>query len=394
LDVALGVLLGVSLAVSVAAAVRLARAPRRVLSPEAGAMQAALHAATATLPHLRQGLGEQTAAQAVGHLRELTQAPALALTDDEWLLAFDGVGADHHRAGDPMRALIDIGADAHTHVEEHLRCEDELCPLRVATVAPLVVQGRRVGSLLAFFTSAGRLRPEDTRVVEEAASLVSAQLELAEVEAQGERLARAELRALRAQISPHFIYNALAAVAGYIHSRPEEARELLTEFAEFTRYAFRGQRPYVTLADELHYVEKYLRLEQARFGDRLQVRLEVAPEVLHAVVPVLSVQPLVENAVRHGVETRDGGRGRLEIVGRDLGADVELSVTDDGAGMDPDLARAALSGATGGIGLSNVHNRLQATYGDGYGLEIESEPGRGTTIVMTFPKFRPGVRAA
>ena len=82
----------------------------------------------------------------------------------------------------------------------------------------------------------------------------------------------AELRALRAQISPHFIYNALAAIAGYIRTQPEEARELLTEFAEFTRYAFRGQRPYVTLADELHYVEKYLRLERARFGDRLHVR--------------------------------------------------------------------------------------------------------------------------
>ena len=114
------------------------------------------------------------------------------------------------------------------------------------------------------------------------------QLELKALEEQTERLARAELRALRAQISPHFIYNALAAIAGYIHSKPEEARELLTEFAEFTRYAFRGQRPYVTLADELDYVEKYLRLERARFGDRLQVRLQVAPEVLQTVVPVLA----------------------------------------------------------------------------------------------------------
>src|ERR687890_654121 len=85
-----------------------------------------------------------------------------------------------------------------------------------------------------------RIRPEDTRVVGDAASLVSAQLELAAVEEQEERLAQAELRALRAQISPHFVYNALAAVAGYIHSRPDEARELLTDFAEFTRHAFRG----------------------------------------------------------------------------------------------------------------------------------------------------------
>ena len=393
MDVALAVLLGMALAVSFIAVLRLARAPRRVLSPEARAMQAALHAATATLPHLRQGLAEETAQRAIGHLLELTQAPAVALADEARVLAFEGVGRDHHKPGDPLAGLVEHAADDRTHVEERLRCRDELCLLRGATVAPLVVQGRRVGSLLAFFTSANRLRPEDTQMVAEAAALVSAQLELAEVQEQGERLARAELRALRAQISPHFVYNALAAVAGYIHSRPEEARELLTEFAEFTRYAFRGQRPYVTLADELHYVEKYLRLERARFGDRLQVRLEVAPEVLQAVVPVLSVQPLVENAVRHGVESR-AGSGLLEIVGRDLGADVELSVTDDGAGMEQERAEAALTGATGGIGLSNVHSRLQGAYGDGYGLEIESTPGGGTTVVMTFPKFRPGVRAA
>ena len=161
-------------------------------------------------------------------------------------------------------------------------------PFGHTVVAPLVVGGERIGRLAAFYGPERRLRPEDTRVVSEVASLVSAQVELSALAAQEERLAQAELRALRAQISPHFIYNALAAVANSIHTRPEEARELLTEFAEFTRYAFRGNRSYVTLADELHYVEKYLRLEQARFGDRLDVRVSVAPEVLTAVVPVLS----------------------------------------------------------------------------------------------------------
>ena len=98
----------------------------------------------------------------------------------------------------------------------------------------------------------------------------------------------------------------------------------------------------MTLADELSYVEKYLRLERARFGDRLEVRLQVAPEVLQAVVPVLSVQPLVENAVRHGVERR--GHGRIEIVGRDIDADVELRVSDDGVGMPPGRGAEILAG--------------------------------------------------
>jgi two-component system LytT family sensor kinase len=390
-DVALGVLLGLALAASLAAAWRLLHAPR-VQDPSSSAMQGAVHAATSLLPHLRRGLGPDSAAPAAPHLRVLTGASAVALADGDQLLAFDGVGADHHRPGDALSALAGVVRDDRVRVEPRLDCGHPGCPLRSAIVAPLVVQERRIGALVALYDRPGRLRLEESRVVGEAAALVSAMVELSEVEAQGERLARAELRALRAQISPHFIYNALAAVASFIHSRPEEARELLTEFAEFIRYAFARQRAYVTVADELRYVEKYLRLEQARFGERLRVRVQVDPEVLQAVLPVLSLQPLVENAVRHGVEP-DADGGLVTIEGIDLGVDVELRVSDDGGGIDPERATAALAGEGRGIGLGNVHGRLLSTFGEDYGLQVESPDGRGTTVVMTLPKFRPGVRA-
>lgn len=390
MEVFLGALIGLAGAASVWAAARLLRPPR-VISSEVRAMQEALHAATVTLPHLRRGLSAESAAKTVAPLRTLTQAAAVALADRERLLAFEGEGADHHSRGDLVQSIA-TGRDDRLQVVARLGCRQPECPLGAAVVAPLIVQGERVGTLAAIFARGRHLTPDDTRTVGEAASLVSAQLELAALEQQAERLARAELRALRAQISPHFIYNALAAIAAHIHSKPDEARELLSEFAEFTRYAFRGQSPYVTLADELHYVEKYLRLERARFGELLQVRFEVPPEVLHAVVPVLSIQPLVENAVRHGVERR--GRGRIEIVGRDIDADVELRVSDDGVGIEPARARRILAGEGGGIGIANVQARLQTTFGRDYGLEIESVPGRGTTVTMTLPKFRAGVRAA
>jgi two-component system LytT family sensor kinase len=216
---------------------------------------------------------------------------------------------------------------------------------------------------------------------------VSAQVELSVVAEQEERLAQAELRALRAQISPHFIYNALAAVAGDIHDRPEEARELLTDFAEFTRYLFRDGRSYVTLGEELAHVERYLRLEQARFRGKLHVETDVVPEAMGAVVPAMSVQPLVENAVRHGVEQR-AGTGRVEITGRLAGDDVELRVRDDGSGIEPDRVPLVLAGTGGGIGLSNVDGRLRATFGERYALRIESRPGEGTTAVMTVPQLQ------
>jgi two-component system LytT family sensor kinase len=388
MDVALGVVLGMVLAASLAAGWRLIRAPR-VLDPGGAAMQRAVHAATTILPHLRRGLTPESAGSAAPALRILTGADAVALAGPDALLAFDGPGADHHHAGDPPEALVPARREERVHVEPRLACTRPGCPLRSAIVAPLTVRGSRVGALVALYERPGRVRLEESRVVAEAAALVSAMVELSELEAQGERLARAELRALRAQISPHFIYNALAAVAAFIHSRPEEARELLIEFSEFIRYAFARQRPYVTLADELQYVEKYLRLEQARFGERLRVRVQVDPEVLHAVVPVLSLQPLVENAVRHGVESRAQG-GLVTIEGIDLGADVELRVSDDGAGIDPERAAEALAGRGPGIGLGNVHGRLQSTFGEEYGLAVEN--GDGTTVVMTLPKFRAGVR--
>jgi two-component system LytT family sensor kinase len=108
---------------------------------------------------------------------------------------------------------------------------------------------------------------------------------------------------------------------------------------------------------------------------------------------VLSLQPLVENAVRHGVERSLGVR-HVEIVAIDLGRDAEVRVSDDGTGMDEARAQAALNGAGEGIGLSNVQSRLRWAFGEGYGLELESETGEGTTVVMTIPKFRAGVRAA
>ena len=265
MSVVLGVLLGAGLATAVGVWWTLVHARHAARTPETLGMQSALHAATATLPHLRRGLGPSSAARAVPHLRELTGAASVALADTRTVLAIDGEGGDQVRPGDLVSHLLARTRDDRMRVEPRLTSSDPSCPLRSAVLAPLLVQGRRAGTLIAFYRARGRPPASELRVVREAASLVSAQLELSVVADQGERLARAELRALRAEISPHFIYNALAAVAGDIHTRPEEARELLIDFAEFTRYLFRDGRSYVTLADELEHVERYLRLEQARF---------------------------------------------------------------------------------------------------------------------------------
>jgi two-component system LytT family sensor kinase len=311
----------------------------------------------------------------------------VALADTHAVLAIDGDGRDQVRPGDLLSRLLARTRDDRLNIVPRLISSDPTCPLRSAVLAPLSVQGKRAGTLIAFYYAVGRPSQHELRVVQEAASLVSAQVELSVVAEQEERLAQAELRALRAQISPHFIYNALAAVAGDIHARPEEARELLIDFAEFTRYLFRDGRSYVTLGEELDHVERYLRLEQARFRDSLHVTVDVPPETRGAVVPAMSVQPLVENAVRHGVERR-AGSGHVSITARVAGSDVELCVRDDGVGIEPERVPAVLAGAGGGIGISNVDARLRATFGDRYALRIESMPGAGTSAIMTVPNLR------
>jgi two-component system LytT family sensor kinase len=233
------------------------------------------------------------------------------------------------------------------------------------------------------------------RAVEEVANWVSGQLELGTAEAQHRMLMEAELRALRAQISPHFIYNSLTAIASFTRTDPDRARDLLLEFADFTRYALRRGGEFATVADEIRNTERYLVLEQARFGDRLRVSLVVAPEVLPIAVPFLVLQPLVENAVRHGLDA-DAEVVTVSITAEDLGTDAAIVVEDNGAGADPEVIRAALGGEprAGSVGLGNVDARLRQVFGDGSGLIVETAPRAGTKVSFRVPKFAPGVHAA
>lgn len=238
--------------------------------------------------------------------------------------------------------------------------------------------------------------------VGEVARYAASQIELAELDASRARLDRAEVLALRAQISPHFIYNALNTIASFVRTDPDRARELILEFADFTRYSFRAAGQFTTLSDELRNIDRYLTLERARFGPALKVTLRVAPEVLNVVVPFLALQPLVENAVRHGFAGR--GSGSIELIARDEGSDCVITVEDDGVGMDPEALRAgpgdALSETTNSdragahVGLTNVDHRLRAAFGNDYGLVVETAIGAGTKVVMRVPKFRSGVRAS
>jgi two-component system LytT family sensor kinase len=349
-----------------------------------------LHTASLAAPPLRAGLTEESARRSARRLRSLLGTDALCLTDRERVLVWDGEGEHHGRhVMDQVQGLLASGRDTAFRSD----CDDLDCPLRWAVAVPLTVDNRVLGTLIAY---APRESAVLARAAGEVARWVCVQLELAELDRSRTQLIEAEIRALRAQISPHFIFNSLAAIASFVRTDPERARELLLEFADFTRYSFRSHGDFTTLADELHSIDQYLALVRARFGERLLVTLQVAPEVLPVALPFLCLQPLVENAVKHGLEGAVTS-SRITISALDAGSEAEVVIEDDGIGMDPERLRHILRGEGGhstGIGLLNVDERLRQVYGDDYGLVIETGIGAGMKITVRLPKYRAGVHGS
>ncbi len=364
---------------------------RRVVStPAERTVHAALHTASLAARSLRKGLDADSAAEAAPHLRGLTGADGVALYDGHTdVLALDP-------SGDALWTPAILEICQHTAAEavtgqRRVLARDQT-PVVVAQ--PLLDDDDTAIGVLVV-VNAAEPSPGMLGAIAEVARYAASQLELAELDASRARLDRAEVLALRAQISPHFIYNALNTIASFVRTDPDRARDLILEFADFTRYSFRSAGPYTPLADELRNIDRYLTLERARFGPNLAVTLQIAPEVLTVVVPFLALQPLVENAVRHGLAGRQSGS--IEIVARNEGSDCVISVEDDGIGMDPDALRSGPADVLGDgeqaahVGLSNVDHRLRAAFGNDYGLVVETAPGAGTKVIMRVPKFRAGV---
>jgi two-component system LytT family sensor kinase len=275
-------------------------------------------------------------------------------------------------------------ADATALVDEVLHSENREGRSPLVAV-PLHVHHELAGVLVV----AGATR---RAAVREAAAWVVESLERGRLEASAEQAAQAELRALRAEISPHFVYNALTVIAALVSSDPDRSRDLMLDFADYIRYSLANHGEYTTVADEFHAIETYLALQRAVLGDRLQVQVRVAPEVLAVALPYLVLQPLVENAVRHGIEPR-AGAGHVQVRGEAEGNDCVISVEDDGVGMDPALTEEILAGrgGTDSVGLANVDRRLRNVYGPWYGLVVETAKDEGTRVVVRIPRFQPGV---
>ena len=197
------------------------------------------------------------------------------------------------------------------------------------------------------------------------------------------RLAEARLRTLEAELHPHFLFNTLHAISTLVHTQPEAADRMISRLSDLLRITFaRSGAACVPLHEELEFLQKYLEIEQTRFQDRLTVEYEIDPDTLDAEVPRLILQPLVENAIKHGVAPRSGP-GRIVIVSRSDGDQLRLTVRDNGAGLNG----SADAGMQEGVGLSNTRDRLECLYGAAHALDL-IDCGDGLTVEMRLPFHR------
>jgi two-component system, LytTR family, sensor histidine kinase LytS len=335
----------------------------------------------ATLPELRRGLSETAARTVAYELFEKLGFGAVAVTDRQQVLAFVGAGADHHAAGDtPIRPVFEAlaaGRPLLAPLAIRVECGHAACPLGSAAVVPLRHSDGPAGAVVAYATAGSPLDQPSVDLLERLGDQLSAQLQLSE-------LAGATTAALQAQMEPHFVFNALNTIASLVRTDPDRARSLVLAFADYVRSKLARPAEFVTLDEELRHVQSYLDLEQARFGEQLVVTIDVPPDARAVRMPPFLVQPLVENAVKHGKAARPL---RLIVRARVRRDRLRLTVRDDGRGIAREAMERVLepgvSGREGtGLGLASVHHRLTAFYGEG--VKLRSFPF-GTVVRLKVP---------
>lgn len=355
----------------------------------------AMQIAHETLSVLRRGLNEETAQKAAKIIQKISDVPAVAITDREKVLAFLGAGCEHHPTGMPIVTKPTRNVIAHNEPmvvrsRQEFNCskKDCHCPLGSAVIVPLTCGNQVVGTIKLYQTKEGTVPDYLVKLAQGIAQLLSNQIELAELDRQAQLVTEARLDALQAQINPHFLFNTLNTIGMLIRTNPDMARRLLYRLASFLRHSLKIDRRFVTLEEDIKFLRNYLILEKARFRNKLRIIKKIDKALLPYQIPVLSIQPLVENAIRHGITPKEG-KGTVHISAQmQKNNEIEITICDDGVGIKPELLSRIMEpgfGSGSGVGLSNVNERLMRIYGKSYALQIGSQPGIGTCVKMIIP---------
>ena len=350
----------------------------------AASSERALKVAERSLPLMARGFRPEVADQLAHIVKEETGVGAVCVTDTETVLAWSGLGADHHRVGRPVaspftrQALASGTVVFADGVRQEYGCTiSPSCPLGSVLVSPLQVDGTVVGTVQLFEPRGRRFLNMNRSLGEGLGTLLSSQLLIARYQEQKSLLVLSELKLARAQVNPHFLFNALATIIAILRRDADRSRELLIHLSNFFRKNLKRQGDVSTLSEEMEHVGAYLEIEKARFEGRLVVETDVDPSLARLDVPAFSLQPLVENAFKHGLSGMLGP-GRVAIRARRLPGAVVVEV-EDNAGAWREPADSA------GLGMQIVDKRVKNLYGKDYGLAVECTPGEFTRVSLRLP---------
>jgi len=349
----------------------------------------ALDIATKTLPYLRHGLDCRSAQATAQIIFDAGGYEAVAITDVEQVLAFVGVEAAHSPDTRGLtiatQQVLSSGEMYIVQSPAEIGCSCTNCKLASGVVVPLKRANQVIGALKLYYTRTSAVGQADVVFASGVAHLFSTQLELTEIDRQAKLVVRAELKALYAQINPHFLFNTLNTITSLVRTKPDLARELLIKLGAMFRYTLHKTGRIITINEELAQVRAYLMIEQARHGEKLIIEEDISPSLGKYLIPFLTIQPLVENAIKHGLQPKEHG-GRIMIQAMEVEQDIIINIIDDGVGMDVKEQCPIAVPSEECIGLSNVHERLRGQYGGRYGLSIVSTLGSGTTVTLRIPK--------
>ncbi|HYG85455.1 MAG TPA: sensor histidine kinase [Azospirillum sp.] len=334
---------------------------------------------------LRSGFNRENSMRVARILYEETGVGAVAITDREKLLAFIGIGDDHHLPGCPITSLQTQQAIANNQViyadgnEVAYQCSiDSHCRLGASLVIPLVGEDDRVIGTIKLYEPKTKIFSTINRTLGEGiARLLSNQILAGRYEQQKTLLAQSEIKLLHAQVNPHFLFNALNTISAVIRNDPERARQLVQNLSTFFRKNLKRPSEEACLGDEIEHVNAYLQIELARFAGRLTVEMDVPDELRQARLPAFSLQPVVENAIKHGTSQLLGS-GHVRISARREGGDLLLSV-EDNAGLYEKKPGGD------GLGMTIVDRRIRNRYGEAHGVEIACEPDVSTCVTLRLP---------
>lgn len=340
--------------------------------------QKALNIAKRTIGHMRKGLDKDTAKNVAEIIYEMSNNSGVFIGGKKELLTYCGQKIDEEMLCKNLQAYYESPDYA---IIKFISNNKKVCficaPFFTSTNSFEGVIGLRVKSeknINSYFWEFAKSLSE----------LLSTQIELHKLNKLAQEAHTAEFRALRAQIEPHFLFNALNTISSFCRTNPIRARELIIDLSNYFRQTLKRQEDFLSLKDELDFLQSYLSIEKARFGDRLKFLVDIPENMMRMKVPAFILQPIIENSIKHGILPKPSG-GSVILKASCFQDEMLLTIEDTGVGMKKDRLEEVVN-KWPGIGLKNVNERLKLLYGEQYNLNITTSFNEGTKVSFLIPR--------